>query len=111
MVRRAVSGGTVIQLAGVRLGVGDEFPYGTDLRVLGMHDDDVWYVGKHRDRNKIAFQRIGQLGVEALGNRVMNRAEKEVVAVPRASRGARRADRAAGARQVFDQELLAQRPA
>jgi hypothetical protein len=107
VVRGAVARRAVVQLARVRLGEGDQVLQVLELvRMLRVDHHHVRHVGEHRHRHEVLLERVGQLGIQALGDGVVHRAEEEGVSVARPLGGVGGAHRAACAGEVLDDELL-----
>ena len=78
-------------------------------RELGMDHDHVGHVREHRDRLEVLLDAVGELRVERLGDRVVDRADKESVAVGRGPRRRGRAHRPTRPTHVLHIERLSQR--
>ena len=106
--RRPGSGRAVLHLRLVGLGVGDEF-----LEIVGRQrrarNHQHRQIDEQADRRKIGRGVVGRIFVERLVLGVgADIAQHELVAVRRGLRDARRAGHAAGAADVFDDDLLLQ---
>ena len=98
-----------VELALVRLGVGDELLQVVRRQILARSPADR-LLGDQPDRLEVHVRLVGEVGVERdRGGVRAHVAERERVAVGIGARGAGRAGGAAGAADVLDDELLAER--
>ena len=106
MLEAADAGGGVIELAGLRLGVGEQFlrRMHRQFRIDGEH---IGAGGEDRDRHEI-LHRVERLLVEPRIDRMRDRDDEERVAVGRGLGGEIGADHAAGAGAIVDEDLLAE---
>ena len=109
MIERADAGGSVIDLARVCLRVRDEFLQRVDRH--GTRDDEhVRRAAEHRDRREILDGVVAEIALHRRVCRVGGDvADHQRVAVRLRPRDGLRGDCAAGARDVLDDEGLAQR--
>ena len=106
---RADAGMRLVELALIRLHIGDEF-----LEVVGrkllLGGDDQRKRGHHADRLEIDIGLVGEIRIERdRGGMRAHLAHQDGVAVGIGAHRAGRADGAAGAGDVLDDDLLAQR--
>ena len=106
---RADAGMGEVELVGIRLHIGDELSDVLRRKILAggdqqrLRDDDA-------DRLEIGLGLVGEIGIERHRDRVRAHvAHLDGVAVRRGAHGAGRADGAAGADDVLDHDLLAER--
>ncbi len=107
MKRRAAARGTITQLAGVGLRIGDEFAH-RPHRQRRAHHQHVRNFRHQRNRREIPDRIIGQLLIKRREYRgVGDRPEQECVAVRRRLGGGVRRDEAARAGSIVDDDVLA----
>ena len=107
MDRRAVAGGRKTDLAGIGLGVGDEFGDGL-RRHRGMDLHHIWPVREARDRHDVFEKIVGKLAVERRVDGVRRRDKQQRVTVRRRRDDRLRRDIAPRPGSVLHDHLLTQ---
>ena len=109
MLRAADADGAVVELVGTLLGIGDQLAQRLHRQLGARHDDDG-EDADHRDRLEILLGVIAEVLIErGVGGDRAGAGPHQGIAVGRGLGCLQRADIAAGARAVVDDEGLAQR--
>jgi hypothetical protein len=105
--RGAGAGARPVELAGVRLRLGDQLGHALDFGLRGKHEG-VGRRADHHHGDEILERIIARLRVQARIDHIGARADQQGVAVAGRARRGRNADIAAGAAAVLDDDRLAQ---
>ncbi|MDT4838576.1 hypothetical protein FQZ97_723360 [compost metagenome] len=108
VVRRAIAGRAIVELARVLRGVGNQFLQRVGLHARGIDHHHLRRLGDHGDRDEILLDVVVELLVERRGDGMVRTADEDGIAVRHGLGRDAGTDRAAGAAAVVDHELLAQ---
>ncbi|MNN33232.1 hypothetical protein D3C81_1469820 [compost metagenome] len=107
VVRRAIAGRAIVELARVLRGVGNQFLQRVGLHARGIDHHHLRRLGDHGDRDEILLDVVVELLVERRGDGMVRAADEDGVAIRRGLGGDAGAHGAARAATVVDHELLA----